>query len=76
MPSVFDQKFKITFSIPQHHRRAVEKYLHQNVGGSTYYLHSRVGGKHWAVDASYSKDTVQVSVDDESLATYISLKFL
>ncbi len=76
MPSVLDQKFKITFSIPRQHKIAVEKYLNQNVGGSTYYLHSKVGGKHWAVDSSYSNDTVQVSVDDESLATYITLKFL
>lgn len=76
MPSIFDQKFKITFNIPRQRSGAVEKYLRENVGDRTYYLHSRVGGKHWAVDSSYSKDTVQVSVDDESLATYITLKFL
>lgn len=75
MPSVLDQKFKITFVIPESRRKEVEQYLEKTVGGRTYYLHSRSGGKHWAIDHRH-RGTVQVSLDDESLASFIMLKFV
>ena len=76
MPSVLEQKFKITFTIPSKHEREVQRYLEQNVGGRTYYLHSRVGGKHWAIENNRYSGNINVSLDDESLASYITLKFL
>lgn len=58
------------------HHREVTKYLEQNVGGQTYYLHSRVGGKHWAIENNSYSGNINVSVDDEALASFITLKFL
>ena len=76
MPSVLDQKFKITFTVSSHHERAIEKYLSENIGGRTYYLHTRIGGKHWAIQKNPFSGKINVSVDDESLASFITLKFL
>lgn len=76
MPSVLEQKFKITFTIPLKHEREVQSYLEKNVGVRTYYLHSQVGGKHWAIAKNYYSQNINVSVDDEALASFITLKFL
>lgn len=76
MPSVLEQKFKITFTIPSKHEREVQRYLEQNVGGRTYYLHTRMGGKHWAIQKNPFSGKIDISVDDEALASFITLKFL
>ena len=76
MPSVLDQKFKVTFVIPVSCRNEVERYLEKNVGGRTYYLHTKTGGKHWAIERNQYGNTVKVSLDDESLASFIMLKFV
>jgi len=76
MPSVLEQKFKVTFTIPSKHEREVQCYLEQNVGVRTYYLHSRVGGKHWAIDRGFYSGNINISLDDESLASFITLKYV
>lgn len=75
MPSVLDQKFKINFEMEKKHKEAVQRYLEQNVGNRTYYLHSRIGGKRWAMDFNHNKNTITIGLDDESLASFITLKF-
>lgn len=76
MPSVLEQKFKITFTVPVRHQSAIQKYLEENVGGRTYYLHSRVGGKHWAIERNFHSSYINISLDDESLASFITLKYV
>ena len=76
MPSILEQKFKITFTVPRKHESAVQKYLEENVGGRTYYLHSKVGGKHWAIERNFHNNNVSISLDDESLASFITLKYV
>ena len=76
MPSVLEQKFKITFTVPRKHERAVQKYLEENVGGRTYLLRSRVGGKHWAIERDFHSSNINISLDDESLASFITLKYV
>ena len=34
MPSVLEQKFKITFTVPKKHEQAVQKYLEENISHS------------------------------------------
>lgn len=75
MPSVLEQRFKVTITIDRKHERVVQKYLEDNIGIRTYYLHSRFGGKRWAIDRT-GNSTIKVNLDDESLASYLSLKFL
>lgn len=76
MPSVLDQKFKITFTIPRKHEYAVQQYLEENVGGRNYFLRSRYGGKHWAIDRTSPSENINVSLDDKNLASFIALKFI
>lgn len=75
MPSVLEQKFKTSFEIPKKHKEAVQRYLEENVGSRTYYLHSRIGGKRWAMEFNHHNNTISISLDDESLASFITLKF-
>ena len=75
MPSVLDQQFKISVEVPYMQGKAVQQYLEDNVGGRTYYLHSRIGGKRWAIEQNPYHNTVLVRLDDEYLASYIALKF-
>ena len=74
MPSVFEKKFQMEFNIPQKSCNTVREYLEKNVGPRTYYLHSQIGGKNWAIKNTFSLNVV-VCVEDPELATFITLKY-
>ena len=74
MSSVLEKKFQVEFNIPHKSSYPVQNYLEKNVGPRTYYLHSQLGGKNWAIKNSFTNKVV-VCVNDPELATFITLKY-
>ena len=75
MPSVLDQKFKYNLGFKSEKRKEIEKYLLENIGPRTYVLNSQIGGKQWVLRTNRMSNDIEIGVNDEMHATFISLKF-
>jgi hypothetical protein len=76
MPSVLDQTFRHTLLLNERHRRDIERYCETEIGGRTYYLNHRRGGKHWrTANSHFNTHQIEVGIDDDHHATILALRF-
>jgi len=75
MPSVLDQKFIHKFYLPSAVYQDVKTYCENTIGYRTYVLSSRVGGKKWYIEYPRSNGEFCVSVDCNSHAIFLALKY-
>ena len=74
MPSVLYATFSFKVKVDTKHIDEVEKLLSAELGPRCYDLQSQRGGKKWLIKNAGNPQLVEL--EDESLATYIALRYV
>lgn len=71
---ILSQTFNYEVSVLRGKAADARYYMEHEVGPRTYWLRHRVGGKTWAMLDPQGPNT-KILVNDEALATFLTLKF-
>lgn len=74
MPSVLEISYKYSVTVRKEKAEEARRYMETEIGPRTYWLSQRVGGKTWVMLRPQSSEPT-IGVNDEALATFLSLKF-